>query len=206
MTRDDLYGYYRRYYVPNNATLVIVGDVDTDAALRRVEHSLRRHPAGRDRSSVCAPSSRSRPDERRLTIRQEGTTAYLKVGLSRAVGRPTTRFCPLLILDAVLDRRQGAEPVVQFPHAAAAAERAPLSRARRARARVVGVRVARCRPSSRSRTSLSATATEGTPLAGVEAALLEELDRVRARRHHRRRAGQSQGAAAGRGSCSTTTA
>src|SRR5437660_5542525 len=29
MTREDLYGYYRRHYVPNNATLVIVGDVDT---------------------------------------------------------------------------------------------------------------------------------------------------------------------------------
>ena len=37
MTRDDLYGYYRRYYIPNNATLVIVGDVETDEALRRVE-------------------------------------------------------------------------------------------------------------------------------------------------------------------------
>ena len=33
MTRDDLYGHYRRFYVPNNATLVIVGDVDTDEVL-----------------------------------------------------------------------------------------------------------------------------------------------------------------------------
>src|SRR4029078_6512011 len=41
MTRDDLYGYYREYYVPNNATLVIVGDVDADDALRRVEHHFR---------------------------------------------------------------------------------------------------------------------------------------------------------------------
>src|SRR6187200_1696264 len=38
MTRDDLYGYYKRHYVPNNATLVIVGDVDTSETLRRVEH------------------------------------------------------------------------------------------------------------------------------------------------------------------------
>src|SRR5678809_507793 len=37
MTRDDLYGYYRRHYIPNNATLVIVGDVETDAALRQAE-------------------------------------------------------------------------------------------------------------------------------------------------------------------------
>src|SRR3954453_10547749 len=32
MTCDDLFGYYRRYYVPNNATLVIVGDVDAKDA------------------------------------------------------------------------------------------------------------------------------------------------------------------------------
>ncbi len=37
MTRDDLYGYYRTWYVPNNATLVIVGDVDVDDALRGAE-------------------------------------------------------------------------------------------------------------------------------------------------------------------------
>ena len=37
MTREDLYGHYRRYYVPSNATLVIVGDVDTDDALKSVE-------------------------------------------------------------------------------------------------------------------------------------------------------------------------
>src|SRR5687768_17588823 len=37
MTRDDLYSHYRSYYVPNNATLVIVGDVDADDALRRAD-------------------------------------------------------------------------------------------------------------------------------------------------------------------------
>src|SRR5574341_2360823 len=36
MTRDDLYGYYRRYYVPNNATLVIVGDIEAKEAMRGV--------------------------------------------------------------------------------------------------------------------------------------------------------------------------
>src|ERR671934_971567 len=46
MTRDDLYGYYQRYYVPNNATLVIAGDVETDDALRRAEHHFASIPAG----------------------------------------------------------------------------------------------------------------------------------------------------------------
>ena len=42
MTRDDLYGYYRTWYVPNNAALVIVGDVDADDALRRAEQHFGR--------------------------------------------------------------------------------------------------------------------------------------------------------------------
>ena len=43
MTREDLYGHYRRYYVPNNATLVVVGDVDAADVLR----ARRRRPSAR---------------------------------------------------------------------------------------------------------------------------------------------------------------
>src|SRR4029078_12399799 len=42
MTREDLYGYYRAFYVPNNATLVIVGDIETAAAMK----SAAKHFAG----------------------------------------------------------------------------------------------------------------------------------------------------------------
>src|SRR6188768_130191 len=46
MNREDLYGYYRRYYIPNNATLVIVGDVDADDAMRSVERQFGSIAAG----------------------------------------------------------------------------------------------------------------------------------------------------------------
>ena len=46
MTRDDLYAHYRRYYVPNNATLVVVGDVECDDVLRQAERHFGRVPAG----------------------------------------------------------------------------------------------------------------------------------------------------------------
>ena len=71
MTRDDLYGYYRRYYVPNNATLVIVGDVDTDAVLRRVEHHFGRIPAGPTPGRVRTIEP-EQTGERRVSIQQEG--------------------------------------------------------------------------------------------------------------------------------------
>src|SRR5437762_5160033 len=78
MTRDDLYGYYRRFYVPNNATLVIVGDIGTDDALRRVDHFFGSIQAG-DQPSRLATVEPEQTGERRLEIRKEGTTAYPKV-------------------------------------------------------------------------------------------------------------------------------
>ena len=61
MTRDDLYGYYRRYYVPNNATLV-------DRRRRRYRRGapprrapLRGHRARARADRGCGPSNRSRP-------------------------------------------------------------------------------------------------------------------------------------------------
>ncbi len=37
ITRDDLYGFYRRHYAPNNAVLVIAGDVESKTALPKIE-------------------------------------------------------------------------------------------------------------------------------------------------------------------------
>src|SRR5881409_825558 len=77
MTRDDLYGYYRRYYVPNNATLVVVGDVDTASTLRQIAHHFERIQTGSDVSRLHTVEP-PQTGERRVTIRKEGTTAYLK--------------------------------------------------------------------------------------------------------------------------------
>src|SRR6185436_6138373 len=105
MTRDDLYSYFRRYYVPNNATLVIVGDVDADEALRRAEdHFGRIAPGGElPRQHTVEPEQTG---ERRLTIRKEGTAAYLKVA-HHAPGVTDRGFVPLLVLDAVLTGAKG---------------------------------------------------------------------------------------------------
>src|SRR5687767_15279252 len=46
MTRDDLYGHYRRFYAPNNATLVIVGDVGGAEAMHAVVRQFDRIEAG----------------------------------------------------------------------------------------------------------------------------------------------------------------
>ena len=52
--------------------------------------------------------------ERRLTIRKEGTTAYLKVGYHAPVG-DRSALLPAADSRCRADRREGAEPVVQLP-------------------------------------------------------------------------------------------
>jgi zinc protease len=176
MTRDDLYGYYRRHYVPNNATLVIVGDVDADQALRRVDHYFGAIQPGAaiDRIRTREPEQTG---ERRLTIRKEGTTAYLKVGY-HAPASSSADFFPLLVLDAVLTGAKGLNLWSSF-------RVPPPQRSARLYRTLVERGLASAVSGSLMPTedpflyTFSATAKAGTPLADVEEALVAELDVVR---------------------------
>jgi zinc protease len=176
MTRDDLYGYYRRFYVPNNATLVIVGDVDTDEALRRAEHYFGSIPAGTQvpRLATVEPDQTG---ERRVTLRKEGTTGYLKVAY-HAPGVADPQFFPLLILDAALTGAKGLNLWSSFrvppPQRSTRLYRALVDRG--LASSVSGSLLPTAHPFL---FTLSATATDGESLAAVEAALLEALDGVR---------------------------
>jgi hypothetical protein len=105
MSRDDLFGHYRRHYVPGNATLVVAGDVDADDVLRRAD----KHFAGIDGGP---PPPRLRPaephqiGERRVLLEREGTTAYLKFAW-HAPAAHHEDFFPMLVLDAALTGAKG---------------------------------------------------------------------------------------------------
>lgn len=105
MTRDDLYGHYRRHYVPSNATLVVVGDVDTGDALKAIEKHFGKIPPG----SVPARVKQVEPEqqaERRVVLRKPGTTAYWKASF-HAPAFHDSAFFPLLVADAVLNGAAG---------------------------------------------------------------------------------------------------
>src|SRR5947207_5419556 len=175
MTRDDLYQYYRQFYVPNNAALVIVGDVETDAALRRVQHYFGgiQPGAGVARLRTVEPAQTG---ERRVTIRKEGTAAYLKAAF-HAPAATDTDFVPLVILDAVLTGAKGLNLWSSFrvapPQRSARLYRALVDRG--LASSVSGSIVATPLPFLYT---VSATATEGSSLSSAEAVLLEEHDRV----------------------------
>ncbi len=176
MSRDDLYGYYRRYYVPNNAALVIVGDVDSDDVVRRVERHFGPIAAG-----VEPPRLRTvephQTGERRVTIRREGTTGYLKVGY-HAPAVSDAQFVPALLLDAVLTGAKGVNLWSSFREPPPQ-RRARLYRALVERGLASSVSGAMLPTEEPFLYTVSVTATEGTSLDEVERSLLEELDRVR---------------------------
>ena len=177
MTREDLYGYYRRFYVPNNATLVIVGDVDTSDAMRRVIQHFGAIKAG----DVVRRTPTREPEqlgERRVTVSREGTTAYLKIAY-HAPSVTDADFFPMLILDAVLTGAKGVNLWASFrtppPQRSARLYRALVNTG--LAASVAGGLVPTKEPFLYT---LSLTATEGTSLQALEDATLAELERVRA--------------------------
>ena len=105
MTRDDLYAFYSRHYHPGNATLVVVGDVDTDEVMRRAEYHFAHIPEGRrtPRHRVQEPPQLG---ERRVDLQREGTTAYLKFAWPAPAVRDRD-FFPMRVLDAVLTGAKG---------------------------------------------------------------------------------------------------
>ncbi len=175
MTREDLYGHYRRYYTPSNATLVIVGDVDTDDVLRRVEREfggISGGPAPERRRCVEPPQGA----ERRVTLRKEGTTAYWKAAF-HAPAFGDAGFFPLLVADAVLSGAAGlniwSAGRVPRPQRSARLYRALVDTG--LASSVGGALMPTAQPFLYE---LSATVAEGQSLAAVEDAILRELDRL----------------------------
>jgi zinc protease len=176
MTRDDLYGYYRRFYVPNNATLVIVGDVETKDALRKAAEHFGRIPAGElsRRTHTMEPEQLG---ERRVIVEREGTTAYLKLGYHAPALRDAD-FFPMLILDAVLTGAKGVNLWASF-------RTPPPQRSARLYRALVNTGLASSVSAGLVPTkdpflyTVSLTATEGVELGRLEEATLAEIERVR---------------------------
>jgi zinc protease len=176
MTRDDLFGYYRRFYVPNNATLVVVGDIDTRETMRKVAEHFDRIPAGEQvrRTRTREPEQLG---ERRVTVSREGTTGYMKLGY-HAPGIHDEDFFPMLVLDAALTGAKGVNLWASFRTPA------PQRSARLYKALVNGglasaVSGGIVPTQDPFLYTVSVTASDGTPLRTVEEATLAEIDRVR---------------------------
>ena len=177
MTRDDLYAHYRRHYVPANATLVVVGDVEAEDVLRGAERHFGAIAPGSpaERRRVAEPRQLG---ERRVLIEREGTTAYLKYAW-HAPAAADEDFFPMLVLDAALTGAKGLNLWSSF-------RGAPPQRKARLYTALVERGLASVVAGSLLATkepflyNVSLTVTDGVSLQRVEEAADAEIERVRA--------------------------
>ncbi|MFL5735309.1 MAG: M16 family metallopeptidase [Chloroflexia bacterium] len=106
MTRDDLYNHYKTYYAPNNATVVVAGDFDTEELVEKIGAAF-----GKYKPNHKIPEVRAiEPDqvgERRVVVERPGSTAQLEIVYhAPSVAHPDVY--PLLVLDSLLS---GAKPM-----------------------------------------------------------------------------------------------
>jgi zinc protease len=176
MTRDDLFDHYRRFYVPNNATLVVVGDLETETVLRCVEARFGHIPPGSDPARI-APSEPPQLGERRVIVERPGSTAYLKLAFHGPAAGDTD-FFPMLVLDAVLTGAKGLNLWSSF-RGAPPQRKARLYTALVEQGLASSVGGALLPTAQPFLYSLSVTAMQGVPLRSVEAAALEAIELVR---------------------------
>jgi zinc protease len=98
MSRDDLYQFYQRYYAPDNATAVVVGDFDPQEMLAKINDHFGRLPAANAPAPVIRPEPPQR-GERQVTRHGPGdTTLLMHAWKAPAANDPD--YYPLALLNA----------------------------------------------------------------------------------------------------------
>jgi len=76
-TLEDVHDFFRTYYVPNNAALVVCGDFDSAAALARVEHFFGDIPAAAEPPPVDVPTVSGSGAREEITDRVQVPRVYI---------------------------------------------------------------------------------------------------------------------------------
>lgn len=112
----DLADWYRSWYVPNNATLVVVGDVDSKAVFKLAEKYYGRWPKGT--LPERRPSAEPTPDgERRITVKAPSELGFVMIGFPvPGLKDPSKDWEPyaLDLLSSVLDGHNAARLAVNL--------------------------------------------------------------------------------------------
>ncbi|HWQ47158.1 MAG TPA: pitrilysin family protein [Longilinea sp.] len=103
--RDDLYQYYRRHYIPNNAILTLAGDFETNKMLDRVKRLYNDIPAGKLPEHPAKPEPPLR-SERRVDLQGAGDTTFIMVTYRAPKGNDDD-FLAFSVLDSLLSGPAG---------------------------------------------------------------------------------------------------
>ena len=123
VTRDVAYAFYRRFYTPRNAVLVVGGDFDRESALRGIEERFATRVAG-DVDTHVATVEPPQSGERRVTVRKPGPHAEVLIAFPAPALRDPD-FPAMVLFDALFAGGKGLWFLRSYPER----PEAPLERA-----------------------------------------------------------------------------
>jgi zinc protease len=100
LTREDLEAHYRTYYAPNNATLVVVGDFDSDKAMGLIEKYFGSIPPGPEVPKVGAVEPKQL-GEKRVVVKREAELPAVYAGYKAPTLRSRDSYA-LNVLQGIL--------------------------------------------------------------------------------------------------------
>lgn len=101
ISRDDLFGHYRKYYSPNNAVLALAGDFEGKSMLNLIKDRFNSIPANKE--SINRMNRPEQPDrgEHRLEVHGPGETTFLQIAYRFPAATDPDLF-PFMVLDSLL--------------------------------------------------------------------------------------------------------
>jgi len=105
LTREMADEHYRKYYKPNNAILVLAGDIDTTQALAGIKKYFSAIPRGSDFPPVVVEEPQQ-PGEKRMVVRKNDAKPRMDI-LFHTPGFPAEDLYPLDIVEGVLSGKSG---------------------------------------------------------------------------------------------------
>ncbi|HZQ09828.1 MAG TPA: pitrilysin family protein [Anaerolineae bacterium] len=171
MTRDDLFNFYKKYYVPNNATVVVVGDFNTARLLDQLNVTFGKIPRGAD-IPLLTVDEPEQAGERRVTVRRPGAAPYFMAAY-KAPRATDPDFYAVMMLAGVLSGTSGLAMGRAGPGRSSRLYRALVDKALSAD---VGVFYAPMLDPYLFQ--VSATARPGVSLERIERAIFDELDKI----------------------------
>jgi len=102
MTLDDLQRHYDTYYSPNNATLIVMGDIKADTLLPTITHLFEPIPRGPEPKPLTAMEP-DQKGERRFVLKRETQVPFVMMGY-RVPNYMSEDSYALDVLESILQR------------------------------------------------------------------------------------------------------
>jgi len=106
ITRDDLYNYYRAHYTPNNALIIVVGNIDVDSVMNKIRKEFGAIPKGPNIKPVNIDEPQQ-TGEKRIFIKKEAELPYILVAY-KAPNILDDDSAPLEVLSSILSTGKSA--------------------------------------------------------------------------------------------------